>query len=108
MIAAEGVDTAVKRYRQIRKEEPDRYQFTQWVLNGLGYKLMQSGKLTEALALLRLNAEEYPDSANVYDSLGDACHRAGDKACALENYRKALEKNPGNKKAAEMVRKLGS
>lgn len=107
VIAAEGVDAAVQRYRQIKKEQPDRYEFNEWVLNDLGYKLVGRGKLAEAVRILRLNAEEYPASRNVYDSLGDVCYRAGDKPCALQNYRKALERNPSNKKAAEMVEKLG-
>jgi tetratricopeptide (TPR) repeat protein len=107
-VAAQGVDAAVARYRQIRKEQQDTYQFSEWVLNDLGYKLALSGELDAAIRLLRLNVEEYPASANVYDSLGQACYSAGDRACALENFRKALEKNPKNGKAAEMVRALGA
>jgi TolA-binding protein len=107
-LAAEGVDAAVARYRQIRKEQQDTYQFSEWVLNDLGYKLARSGKLDAAIRLLRLNVEEYPASANVYDSLGQACYSAGDRACALENFRKALKKNPKNGKAAEMVRTLAA
>ena len=42
------------------------------------------------------------------DSLAEMCQRAGDKMCALENYRKALDKNANNKKAAEALKKLGS
>ena len=39
---------------------------------GLGYMLMQQKKLPEAIAILKTNAEFYPKSSNVYDSLGDA------------------------------------
>ena len=107
-LAAEGVDAAVARYRQIRKQQQDTYVFSEWVLNDLGYKLALSGKLDAAIRLLRLNVEHYPASANVYDSLAEACYKAGDTVCALDNYRKALEKNPKNGKAAEMVRMLGA
>ena len=97
--AAQGAEAAVARYGAIKREQPGRYDFNEWVLNDLGYKLAGSGKLQEAVRILRLNVEEYPASANVYDSLADACYRSGDKACAIENYRKALEKNAGNKKS---------
>ncbi len=106
VLSVDGVDAAIARYRQLRNERPARYDFNEWVLNDLGYKLMARGRFPEAVRILRLNAAEYPDSANVYDSLGEACLRAGDNACALENYLKALEKNPGNAKAADMVKKL--
>jgi tetratricopeptide (TPR) repeat protein len=105
-VVTEGADAAVQRYRQIRKESQDRYHFSQWVLNDLGYKLAMKGKLIEAIRILRLNVEEYPTSANVYDSLGSVCYEAGDKPCALENYRKALEINPKNTKAAEIMKAL--
>jgi CubicO group peptidase (beta-lactamase class C family) len=108
VLAAEGVETAVARYRSLKQEQPPRYDFSEWPLNDLAYKLAGSGKLADAISILRLNVEEHPSSANVYDSLADICQRAGDKACALENYRRALEKNPKNKKAAEMVEQLAA
>ena len=104
VLAVQGAEAAVARYREIKREPAGRYDFSEWVLNDLGYKLAGAGKVQEAVRILRLNVEEYPASANVYDSLADICYRSGDKACALENYRKALEKNAGNKKAAEIGR----
>jgi CubicO group peptidase (beta-lactamase class C family) len=107
VLVAQGVDAAVAHYRRLKKEQPGLYDFNEWALNELGYKLAGRQKLGEAVRVLRLNAEEYPESANVYDSLADVCLRAGDKACALENYRKALERNSKNTKAREMLEKLG-
>ena len=108
VMAAQGAESAVARYREIKREQPGPYDLSEWVLNDLGYELAARGKLQEAVRMLRLNVEEYPASANVYDSLADVCCDSGDKACALENYRKALEKNARNKKAAEMLEKLDS
>jgi CubicO group peptidase (beta-lactamase class C family) len=108
VLSAEGVEAAVARYRGLKQEQPPRYDFTEWPLNDLGFKLAGSGRLAEAMRILRLNVEEHPSSANVYDSLADVCNRAGDRACAVENYRKALERNPRNKKAAAVLEKLGS
>jgi CubicO group peptidase (beta-lactamase class C family) len=108
VLAAEGAEAAVARYRSLKQEQPPRYDFSEWPLNDLAYKLAAAGRLADAIRILRLNVEEHPSSANVYDSLADVCNRAGEKACAVENYRKALEKNPRNKKAAEILEKLAS
>ena len=35
----------------------------------LGYQLLGMKKMKEAVEILRLNVEAYPESANVYDSL---------------------------------------
>jgi hypothetical protein len=43
------------------------------------------------LDILKLNAEAFPDSANVYDSVSDAYLANGEKDLARENAKKALE-----------------
>ena len=59
------------------------------VVNLMGYEALTRGETERALAFFRLNAETYPDSANVWDSLGDAFDRAGKKDDALASYEKA-------------------
>jgi cytochrome c-type biogenesis protein CcmH/NrfG len=53
-----------------------------------------------------LNAESYPQSANVYDSMGEAYMIKGNKEEALTNYEKSLKLNPKNKNAEENIKKL--
>jgi predicted alpha/beta superfamily hydrolase len=60
-------------------------------LNTIGYRLLQSGHTTEAIDVFRRNVEAWPDSANVYDSLGEAQETAGYRAEALANYKRAAE-----------------
>ena len=67
---------------------------------------MRQKKLPEAIAYFKLNAEFYPQSWNVYDSLGDAYMANGDKELAIANFKKSLEMNPKNKHGAEMLKKL--
>ncbi len=59
------------------------------VVNLMGYEALTRGETERALAFFRLNSETYPDSANVWDSLGDALDRAGKKDEALASYEKA-------------------
>jgi predicted alpha/beta superfamily hydrolase len=61
------------------------------MLNLVGYRLLQAGHVQEAIEVFRANVQTYPDSANVYDSLGEAQERAGAKDLALASYRKAAE-----------------
>lgn len=61
-------------------------------VNLLGYQFLGQGPNEEAIAIFRYNIELYPDSANVYDSLGEALERAGRLEEALSNYSKAVEK----------------
>jgi tetratricopeptide (TPR) repeat protein len=48
--------------------------------------------LEEALAIFKHNIELYPQSANVYDSYGEALERDSQLEKALENYRIAFDK----------------
>jgi hypothetical protein len=101
-----GIDRALARYRQLKSNDPTGYNFNEPQLNIAGYRLLQHGRAAEAVAVLRLNAEVYPESANCYDSLGEAYAAAGDRERALANYEKALSLNPENVGAMEMLRWL--
>jgi CubicO group peptidase (beta-lactamase class C family) len=105
-IAKSGIDSAIAQYRDLKKNQPQGYDFSENQLNRLGYRLMQEGKLKEAIRILQLNVEAYPQSGNVYDSLGEAYMKNGDKQLAIENYEKSLKLDPGNANAVEMLKKL--
>jgi tetratricopeptide (TPR) repeat protein len=59
-------------------------------LNNLGYQLM-GPQHDEAIAVFKRNVELYPDSANVYDSLGEGLEAAGKYEEAKKNFEKAVE-----------------
>jgi CubicO group peptidase (beta-lactamase class C family) len=105
MIATSGIELAVAKYRDL-KNQPQDYDSSEPQLNTLGYRLMQQGKIKEAIRVLQLNVEAYPQSGNVYDSLGEAYMKSGDKELAIENYEKSLKLDPGNANAVEMLKKL--
>jgi hypothetical protein len=60
-------------------------------LNNLGYQLLGSNKKDEAITVFERNVELYPQSANVYDSLGEALEGAGKFDAASQNFHKAIE-----------------
>ncbi len=59
------------------------------------------------IAIFELNVKAYPESWNVYDSLGEAYMVRGDHDRAIELYRKSLELNPDNGNAVTMLGRLG-
>jgi predicted alpha/beta superfamily hydrolase len=64
-------------------------------LNNFAYQIMAEGQIAEALRMFRFNVTNYPDSPNVYDSLGEGLETAGLLAEAAEQYRIAIEKGNG-------------
>lgn len=66
-------------------------QVPEQTMNVIGYRLLQAGQVQEAVEAFRANAETYPESPNVYDSLGEAQERAGAAEQALVSYRRAAE-----------------
>ena len=78
-------------------------------INAYGYQLLGAGKTDEAIEMFRKNVKDHPESWNVYDSLGEAYDRKGEKKLAAENYRKAesMAKDPDQKKRiAGILKKL--
>ena len=59
-------------------------------VNALGYQLLGQKKTDEAIAMFRKNVKDYPNSWNVYDSLGEGLAAKGDTKAAVENYTKAM------------------
>jgi predicted alpha/beta superfamily hydrolase len=60
------------------------------IVEEMGYRDLGQGKLDEALAAFRFDTEQYPQSANAWDSLGEGLERAGRLEEAAGAYRKAV------------------
>lgn len=65
--------------------KPDESQ-----VNRLGYQMLGNKQYKKAEALFKLNIANYPATANNYDSLGDLFLATGEKAKAIEAFKKAL------------------
>ena len=100
-----GATAALARYDELVKRHSLRggYDFSERSLNAFGYELLGKGDHAGAIAVFRLNSSKYPQSANVWDSLGEAQLAAGELEPAKASYRKALEIDPKNKNAAEKL-----
>lgn len=92
----------------MKEENRGEYLFNEHQMNALGYRLINNNKLPEAIAVFELNVAGHPDSFNVYDSLGEAYMKNGDKEKAISNYKKSIELNPDNEHGRKMLEKLQS
>lgn len=61
-------------------------------INGVGYQLIEDDRKEEAIQVMKLNVELFPDSPNAYDSLADAYEANGQRNMAVENALMTLKK----------------
>jgi tetratricopeptide (TPR) repeat protein len=95
----EGV-AALSRYVADRARNPG-IGLDERATNRLGYDLKNRKKLAEAVEVFKLNIKDHPKSGNTYDSLAETYLEMGEKALALEFYKKAIEAEPNYPNAAE-------
>ena len=101
-----GISASAKRFSEIKEESGNKYYFLEAEFNSAGYRLLNNNKISEAIAIFQMNVELFPDSANVYDSLGEAYMKNNETELAVKNYKKSLELNPENNNAKEMLKRL--
>ena len=103
-----GIKAAVARYDELRNRYYGKagYDFSERSLNTFAYELLQAKKHDDAIAIFRLNATHFPQSANVWDSLAEAYQAAGNKLQAEIYYRKSLEVDPQNENAVKKLKEL--
>jgi predicted alpha/beta superfamily hydrolase len=61
------------------------------LMNALGYQLLAAGRTDDAITAFKRNAERYPGSANVHDSLAEAYERTGRPELAKAGYEAAVK-----------------
>ncbi len=79
-----------------RMLEDPRYRYHDFEdeFNQAGYKLINDGQMEPALFVFGLNTRLFPESANAWDSLGEAHWKAGKIDKAIEYYNKAIKMDP--------------
>ncbi len=105
-ILAKGAEEALREYREWRQVRAGGEALNERQMNRLGYDLIAVHRVKDAIAVFKLNVEDYPQSFNVYDSLGEAYMLNRDKELAIENYQRSIELNPHNTNGVEMLKKL--
>lgn len=111
-LTAKGLDNLkaaqiIASYREMKSRNAGDLDYDDdRALNRIGYDLLRRNRLDEALEIFVFNTEQFPASANAFDSLAETYLAKGDKPQALANYKKSLRLNPQNAAAKEMIEKL--
>ena len=91
MLDAGGIEAVDQHYRELSKKYGYRIITPENIINQLGYRYLGRKEYSSAIQMFKRNVETFPNSANVYDSLGDGYDAKNQPELALQNYRKAVE-----------------
>ncbi len=105
-IVHKGVDAAIAQYREMKRTNPGAYEMGEGGLDRIAGMLLQSDRTADAIAILKLNVEEFPKSANAHEGLGEAYEKGGQKVPAIASYKKALEIDAKNEDAKTRLSEL--
>jgi tetratricopeptide (TPR) repeat protein len=107
-LVAEGVAAAIREYRELKTARFNEHCFDEKELETLGRELAEKekGQLEAAIALLELNLEEFPWSAQSHFVLGDAYARASRCADARREYETAFQFDRSYPTSAERLTRL--
>lgn len=96
-----------KHYEKLFKNLGANLQPPGKLLNNAALFLLNNeGKTEQAIELLKLNREYYPNTFVTHESLGDAYRKKGDKESAIASYKKSLKINPKNERAERFIKEL--
>ncbi|MEZ5344759.1 MAG: alpha/beta hydrolase-fold protein [Pyrinomonadaceae bacterium] len=93
-------------YKKLSKRFGYEILIPEDTLNTAAYQILGQKNYAEAIRLFRKNAENYPNSANVFDSLGEGYEANGQNKEAKDSYEKAykMAKEQGNEALASAIK----
>jgi len=100
----EGPEAGMAAFDRMVAEHPDLLD--EGAVNSLGYVLLRLDSVDEAIRVFERNTVEYPESSNVWDSLGEALRAAGRLEESIEIYGKAAEMDPSNQNARRFIEEM--
>lgn len=98
---------AVDIYKRMQKSDPN-FQISERSMDAWGYALFRAGRKKEAMEVFRLGVSTYPQSAALFESVGDMYKDGGDKQRAITYYRRSLDLDPDNVNVIGYLKKLES
>lgn len=96
------VDTILNNYLRFFKSRST----SEAELNTLGYVLLAADENEKAIRAFKLNTFMYPNSGNVFDSLGEAYRKTNQFDLAVENYMKSYQLDPKNENALKIIKDM--
>lgn len=109
VLASRGVQAVPAAYQELREKYYGRgmYDFGPGTLVAMALGLARDYRTDDALAILQLNATQYPKDAETYVATGEVYRSAGKRDEAIQAFRKALELDPKSRGAQRALQQLG-
>jgi hypothetical protein len=108
-VNAGHADSAAKAYRALRDRYygRDAYDFGESSLNIAAFRVARAGKYDDALALLRMNEEQFPRSSGLYVFRGNIQLMRADTNAAAAAFREAVRRDSTNQEARGRLEAIG-
>ena len=106
-VGKQGFDHVATIYAAMQREKPD-FKPGERFLQDWSTRLVDEAHLPEAIDILKLTCQLYPESSDDVESLGEAYMKSGHRQLAIDAFKKALELDPENSDAQEKVKELQS
>ena len=105
-LVAAGMSGLERHFKELSERYGYQIDVPELLVNSLGYQYLFQNKLQEAIEVFKWNVKHYPNSWNVYDSLGEAYAKKGETKLAIQNYEQSVAMNPGNTNGIQVLKKL--
>ena len=107
--ATGGLDAMVAKYKQLRDHYYGTwtFDFSESQLVAVAQRIGSQGQHDDAIALLNLNLEYFPQSSSSHFVIGEQFLAQGDTTAAITSYRTALDLDPGQRAARRRLSELG-
>ena len=107
-ITSRDAAAAVEEYGLLREEYRDgfSFDFRDGTLVRLGDRLIADGRVDDAITMLRLNVEQYPNSSQAHTALGLAYMEKGESDVAEVFLHRAIVLDPDNRRALATLREI--
>lgn len=104
-----GVDSAIARYRALRTADlvSGKYNFGEQPVSEVARRLGEQGKHADAIKLLEMSQEFFPNSVNIDLQIAELQAASGNRDAAIARLRAVLAKNPNDQRAQNALRRLG-
>ena len=99
-------EKVLAKLKKAKKSGETGIYFKEQEFNTLGYVFLFDKRVDDAIFIFSANVDMYPESWNVYDSLGEGYLVAGKYDKAEKLYRKSMAVNPENENGEKMLAKI--
>jgi CubicO group peptidase (beta-lactamase class C family) len=100
----DNIEQAVRCYQELIEKDNDVKNRLENNLNNAGYDCIGRKSYNSAIAFLKVNTIFFPESANAWDSLGEAYFFDKQYELSIEAMKKSLEYNPDNQNAIVLIK----